>query len=396
MTWYYAEAGRSIGPIEDEAFQNLVKAGVITLDTMVWNEESQQWQPYRELAPASLRIKLRKRGEVLAASGDLQACAGCGGAFALELMTRLGSDWVCANCRPAFVRQLREGTPATAAGVNAEELIRSIRARGYKVQIGANIRHAFRTLRSWFWRTMGVTLLVGVAWVVAAGAAVWSPILGVLAAWLAAGPLLGGLCLFYLRLARGEVGGLADAASGFGSRCLHLVMAPVAMAFLTGLLLVPGALASLGLRWVLGSDAEQAAHSPAQIAAVVATGLLLLVGALGVIYLCVGWVYVFVLIMDKRLGFWQAMRVSRRVVARRWWGMFGLLVVLGMLVWMALVVCGAPLLLLLLDVPGAVKAGVGVVAALATVLVWLCAAPFVAFALLAQYQAIFGSRRPTQ
>jgi hypothetical protein len=41
------------------------------------------------------------------------------------------------------------------------------------------------------------------------------------------------------------------------------------------------------------------------------------------IYLAVAYVYTYVLAVDKKLGFWTAMEVSRRVVTSQWWRIFG-------------------------------------------------------------------------
>jgi uncharacterized RDD family membrane protein YckC len=114
MTWYYAVEGRSIGPIEDAAFQNLVKSGAITLDTMVWNETMTEWQPYRQVAPASQRIGLKPAGQVLAASG-VATCSQCGNAFAQEEMIQYEGSWVCATCKPLFFQRVKEGGEAAVA-----------------------------------------------------------------------------------------------------------------------------------------------------------------------------------------------------------------------------------------------------------------------------------------
>lgn len=48
------------------------------------------------------------------------------------------------------------------------------------------------------------------------------------------------------------------------------------------------------------------------------------------IYLAIAWAFTYPLILEKKLGFWQAMSVSRRVITRSWWRMF-LLVIIGAL-----------------------------------------------------------------
>jgi hypothetical protein len=46
MTWYYAVNGQQIGPVAEAEFHNLVKAGTIKPDTLVWRDGLTAWQPY--------------------------------------------------------------------------------------------------------------------------------------------------------------------------------------------------------------------------------------------------------------------------------------------------------------------------------------------------------------
>ena len=46
MTWYYATGGQQIGPITDADLEQLVHAGTVTSETLVWHEGLTDWQPY--------------------------------------------------------------------------------------------------------------------------------------------------------------------------------------------------------------------------------------------------------------------------------------------------------------------------------------------------------------
>ncbi|HMK44646.1 MAG TPA: DUF898 family protein [Dissulfurispiraceae bacterium] len=50
MIWHYREGGRSIGPLTEEEFQQLVADGVITSETQVWNDGAGIWRPYGSIA----------------------------------------------------------------------------------------------------------------------------------------------------------------------------------------------------------------------------------------------------------------------------------------------------------------------------------------------------------
>jgi uncharacterized RDD family membrane protein YckC len=47
MKWYYADAGKQVGPIEDDFFEGLVASGKVGDDTLVWHEGMESWQPLR-------------------------------------------------------------------------------------------------------------------------------------------------------------------------------------------------------------------------------------------------------------------------------------------------------------------------------------------------------------
>jgi uncharacterized RDD family membrane protein YckC len=52
MSWYYAEGGRQIGPVDEDAFQALVESGAIHNQTWVWRAGMVQWQQFQSLRPA--------------------------------------------------------------------------------------------------------------------------------------------------------------------------------------------------------------------------------------------------------------------------------------------------------------------------------------------------------
>ena len=66
-------------------------------------------------------------------------------------------------------------------------------------------------------------------------------------------------------------------------------------------------------------------------------GLLLIVIGLAFlvlpgIYLLVGYTFSYLLIVDRRMGVWQALEGSRRVVNKHWWGVLGLTLVMLLLI----------------------------------------------------------------
>ena len=106
----------------------------------------------------------------------------------------------------------------------------------------------------------------------------------------------------FLKLVRGQKAEFGDAFAGF-----NLAFLPLALFGLVGQLLI-----FLGLF------------------------LCILPG----IYLAISWVFFTALIiLDKRLDFWQAMELSRKVVSKHWWQVFGFALVCGLVLLCGAVLC---------------------------------------------------------
>ena len=165
--------------------------------------------------------------------------------------------------------------------------------RNASVDIGDAISRGWQLVMDHMGILVGGSLL---AWVVtlALGCV---PIVG----WILSMVLVGGLYLFFIRRIRGENVEIGDVFSGFS-----LAFAPLALAGL--------------LTWLLTT-----------------IGLILCI--LPGIYLLVGYVFVPALVIDKKLDFWPAMEVSRQVVQKHWWTIFGLLLVLALIVIAGFIAC---------------------------------------------------------
>ena len=77
-------------------------------------------------------------------------------------------------------------------------------------------------------------------------------------------------------------------------------------------------------------------------------GILLTIGFILLIipgiYLSVGYLFVTMLIIDKRMQFWQAMETSRKIVTKKWWSFLGLIILLGLLNFVGALLLGIGLL----------------------------------------------------
>ena len=184
--------------------------------------------------------------------------------------------------------------PTTAPTISAEEIL----ARDYTLNIRHCLRRGWALVRNDFWPLVGMSAFVMVVLSAASSSGVvvsnrqssgTTSILGILLS----GPLMGGLYLYFLKKIRREQAGVETAFTGFRQPFPHLVIG----GFLASLLTVLGFVC------------------------------LVLPG----IYLFVAWIFTFPLIVDRRLDFWPAMRLSLKVISKHWWKFFGFLIILALI-----------------------------------------------------------------
>ncbi len=168
--------------------------------------------------------------------------------------------------------------PVTSGIVNPDAVAQAVLATGRTFSAGHCISRGWDLVMKNFW------LIVGASFVLA----VIQHTVGLLAS-----VCQGGMFILMLKLIRGQKAEFGDAFAGFSENFLQL--------FLVGL--VSTLLAAVGFLFCIIPG----------------------------IYLIVAWSFAIPLVADKRMEFWPAMEVSRKVLSQHWWSMFGLLV-LGVLI----------------------------------------------------------------
>ena len=113
--------------------------------------------------------------------------------------------------------------------------------------------------------------------------------------------LIVGLYKFFLKLIRGQSPTVGDAFSGFGPSLGQLIL----------LGLVKGVLVLIGLAFCIIPG----------------------------VYLSVAWVFATPLVIDRRMGFWDALELSRKTVSRHWFVVLGFLIVNSLLMMAGLIAC---------------------------------------------------------
>ncbi len=201
------------------------------------------------------------------------------------------TEWKALVDCPEFAEVLAAKPPPPVMGASgpkpdADALAAEILARDYRIEIGHCFSRSWDLLMRHFWLIVGASFVLSLI----------QSSVGLLA-----GVCMGGLYYLLLKLMRGERTEFGDAFAGFSLAFLQL--------FLAGL--VSGLLTSVGLLFCL----------------------------LPGIYLAVVWVFALPLVIDKKMDFWPAMELSRKVVHHHWWMVFALLLVNLLVCLLGLAVC---------------------------------------------------------
>ena len=241
-----------------------------------------------------------------------------------------GGDWKALAGFPEFVEALSAQTPPLVTlppqtnEESSETSLDNYIARSRTLDIGSCVARSWELLKEHFWLLVGASALV-----FAISLAIeFIPFVGQVASRVLSLALWGGLDWLFLKLIRGEPADISDVFAGFRVSFLQLVLGGIVTSTL------------------------------------ILVGLLLCI--LPGIYLAVAWLgFSPLLIMDKRLDFWPALELSRRVVTQNWWTIFALF-----------------LLTLLIVIAGVLAFGVGLFVAL----------PLATGAMVYAYEDIFNPR----
>jgi hypothetical protein len=194
------------------------------------------------------------------------------------------TEWKPLSQFPEFAAALkaRVQAPPTgsvpAAPADSATFAQPVLSGDYSLDIGSCVSRSWNVLKANFWLLVGATFVA-----VLVGDAV--PFLF--------GVSFGGVYYLWLRLIRGQPAQFGDVFAGFSQAFLQLFLAAIVVSLLSAL------------------------------------GFILCV--LPGIYLAVAWLFTFALVMDKKMDFWPAMELSRKVVGRHWWLVFGLCIVCALL-----------------------------------------------------------------
>ena len=211
-------------------------------------------------------------------------------------------------------------TPVT---IDAKAYAAGLIARAKPLDIGGCISRGWAFYQSDFWPILGITLLVYLILGAVPAGGLW-----------AVGLAMAGLYYYYLGKMRGQTRQLPDIFVGLSRMTGPLIIGNLALAGIIFAIV----LAMLAL-WAV---ALVAAHGINLIEGPAIVLLLVPLSVLSIIpiaYLSITLSFMFPLIIDKNLGWRDAMTVSRRVLHAQFWRYFGLTLLLAMLSFAGLLLC---------------------------------------------------------
>ncbi len=327
MNWYYAIQGTQKGPVPADEFERLIADGTVGPETMVWHEGLSGWLPLREARPAAAAPPpVLEDVSRAGSSAGARPCSECGGRFPEDELVNFGERTVCAACKPVFLQRMAEGAPdgRSAGGRSVEEVL----AQKYEVNIGRHWSRAWTAFGARPGFALGAFVVGNLLMVLVS----MIPLVSIFAV-LVQGPMLAGLWLVMLRLIRSQPAELGQLFDGFRRGFWQLVLVQLVQGVLMAAIVLP--LVALGaVPIILAAVAAQQSGQPPfsgvgapLIGISVAAGL----AALGVAMVAgITWMFALPLVADRRMDFWPAMELSRKLAWRRFGGLFLFAVVIGL------------------------------------------------------------------
>lgn len=295
MNWFYALNGKQAGPVTEEELVNLYRSSTIFSDTLVWHDGMANWTALATAMP-----------ELFASTPDPQAPA---------------------DATPGTPIVPLSPTPTPDPWISEEELL----AKDYPIDIGGCISGGWGTFFQNPWALLGGSLL---AWFLLMVATV-IPFVGVFAQWLLFGPLMGGVSILYLTQVRRGSTDVGLIFSAFGPRFWQHVLVYLVQVLMQLALMLPLFGAFFGVAMAFGFAGHNKPDLD-QFKTAMGAGAFTLVFLIGFVIWAVMmavtilWFFAVPLVADKGYGFWEALQLSRKMVARHfWWTLLFFLAVWG-------------------------------------------------------------------
>lgn len=371
MQWFYADSGTQRGPVSEEEFQELTQRGVIDDSTLVWNETLENWQPWGALRSADAALSQSTNpntgtqlpsfvdpsapGGASEEAGDAQAdrviCAECGQRFLLDDTIVFGNQRVCATCKPRFIQRLREGAVENWSGATDGVWLtrEQIEAREYSIDAVERISESWRLNFSkpsqyLMGGILGLMIMGGIQLISVIVNLI--PLVGMVISTVvvtaAAFVLMGGLMTFYAEASAGKNPAHGRIFAGYGPRFWPLVKASMPLILIQLVMMGPVTLIGVlgaGVTFTPGTGGPPTLTPQGSMALIMLASGFALIGAIAYIYFNFHWMYAPALIVDKKLPWLDALKLSYRVAHKHPWQTLWLWFLTAILMMASLLAC---------------------------------------------------------
>ena len=387
MSWYYAENNERLGPVDDGAFDALVRAGTVRPESLVWREGMANWtslaeagyQPQTSNLPPPISSEDSEDSAAAPRRGvEMGMCSESGRIVPRSELIEIDGRLVSAEYKNVVLQRIREGVSTAGSSEDPEQIAQRILDRDWNITASGCSSRGWALVKSRYWLIVGATVIVYVL-VVASSIIPFGQII-------VQGPLFAGLYWMLLKLLRGQPASLEDAFQGFSRGWGQLIGVTLVTMLTVFACLLPGMA-------LIGAGVAQSQEGSVSPLAVVGA-LLCVIGMFVGFYFVVAWIFALPLVVDKRFEMWPAMKLSKRVVSMHWWKVFNLLFCTGLVI-LALVFLGVTAVGLVIALVGAiandpgVAVGLGILVGLAVVFGFFSVLPLAFSALMVAYEEIF-------
>jgi uncharacterized membrane protein len=164
---------------------------------------------------------------------------------------------------------------------------------------------------------------------------------------LGAGPLTGGLYYIFVRAMRGQQTGVGELFIGFQRMFPQLFLGYLIFTLTAAVCVAPFSITLLSRLMPLLGRAQHGPMQPSQLhdffaqmwAAYAGSIPIFLICMVPTIYLMTNLQFVVVLIIDKEMGVWTAIKTSWRMVHKHWFTVFGLVFLVGLMILASFLLC---------------------------------------------------------
>lgn len=116
MDWHYTLNDETQGPVSEEEIQQLISAGTVTAETLVWNSTMTDWQVLSATSLAKLFNQDSDQNEDLLQAG-FGKCSVCGKVMPEDELVNIENHTSCAECKPTALKRYQENA-TSYAGLN--------------------------------------------------------------------------------------------------------------------------------------------------------------------------------------------------------------------------------------------------------------------------------------